>query len=194
MADSFVSLDIDFFNPLNHTSLRPYLDQLTALCRARRIPLSAVMNHQQMLGLVNESPADRLVNLDTHSDLGDTSADMLTCGSWVAYVKWRKQGSYQWLHAGHASAGECNGEFPIFGANGRGHYDLTDWAHVSHRRLLRPPKVEVLLKQAVAVAVCSSPMYSYDGLEDHFVAWRKQHGVPYRKGRRDETYGRQESP
>lgn len=194
MGNAFVSIDIDFWNPLNHTSLRPYLDQLTALCRGRYcIPLSAVTNHQQMLPLVNASGATRLVNLDTHSDLADPTAAELSCGTWVGYCKARQVGHYHWIHADTHEKGECNGEWPIFRPRGVDH-DLTDWELVTHERVRRAPALDKLLNGAVAVCVCSSPSYSYDGLLDQFTAWRKEHAIPYRKGRLDEHFGRKATP
>ncbi len=192
---TFVSIDIDFWNPLNHTSLRPYLDQLAALCRGRHyIPIRAVTNHQQMLPLVNESGATRLVNLDTHSDLTDPhGTEELSCGTWVAFVKQRRQAEYHWIHASPVSDGECNGDWPIFRPRGVNH-DLTDWGLVTHEKVRRAPNLETLLCDASMVCVCSSPSYAYDGLLDQFDAWRREHDIPYRKGRLNEHFGRKASP
>ncbi len=191
---TFVSIDIDFWNPLNHTSLRPYLDQLVTLCRGRHfIPIRAVTNHQQMLPLVNESGATKLVNLDTHSDLADTTANELSCGTWVSFCKLRHTSHYHWIHADTHYKGECNGEWPIFKARGLDE-DLTDWDLVTHQRVRRAPNLETLLCDAAIVCVCSSPSYSYDGLLEQFDAWRKEHDIPYRKGRRDEHFGRKATP
>ncbi len=193
---TFVSIDVDFWNPLNHTSLRPYLDQLVALCRGRHfIPIRAVTNHQQMLPLVNESGATKLVNLDTHSDLSDPHVtDEFNCGTWCSFVANRRESHYHWIHADSVQKGECNGDLePIFRPRGVNH-DLTDWGHVTHERVRRAPNLDTLLCDASIVCVCSSPSYSYDGLLDQFHAWRKEHDIPYRKGRLDEHFGRKATP
>lgn len=195
MSQAFVSLDIDFFNPLNHSSLRPYLDQLVALCRGRHfIPIRAVMNHQQMLPLLNQSRATKVVNVDTHSDLSDpTVTEELNCGTWLTYYVHRRDSHYHWIHADDTRIGDCNGDDPIFRSNGADQC-LTDWALVTHEKVRRPPNLHTLLCDASMVCVCSSPMYADDELIEQFNDWRKAHDIPYRKGRKDEWYGRKATP
>lgn len=193
MGLSFVSLDCDFFNPLNHSSLRPYLDQLVALCRGRHfIPIRAVTNHQQMLPLLNASGATKLVNMDTHSDLADEPME-LNCGTWVSFFKGRRDSHYHWIHADGIWAGECNGDDPIFRRRGVNH-DMTDWGLVTHQKVRRAPNLETLLCDACMVCVCSSPSYACSELQAQFHAWRKEHGIHYTKGRKNERYGRKATP
>lgn len=193
MGQKFVSLDLDFWNPLNHSSLRPYLDQLVDLCHGRHfIPIRAVTNHQQMLPLVNASQATRLVNLDTHSDLA-SDPEELNCGTWCSYVAQRRDAQYHWIHASAAWEGECNGDDPIFHRTGVNH-ELTDWGLVTHQKVRRAPNLDTLLCDACMVCVCSSPQYAEAGLEEQFHAWRQEHAIPYRKGRRDESFGRKATP
>jgi hypothetical protein len=66
---TYLSIDIDFWNNLE--AAERVLTKL--LLRRGDIPTIAVMNHQQLLPMVNESNADVLVNIDEHSDLCDTS-------------------------------------------------------------------------------------------------------------------------
>ena len=190
---TFLSIDCDFWNHLRRSSMRGYLNELALNCRAFGLPLHAVMNHQQMLPLVDASGADTLINLDTHSDLADSLADMLNCGTWVSFCRQRHHGRYHWVHAGPLHEGECNPNDPIWSRR-RPRTELTDWAEIIREKVSAPPPLSTLLHDTVAVAVCSSPMYAHEDLIDQFTAWRKDWGIPYKKGRTDEHYGRRATP
>lgn len=121
---NFLSLDIDFFNLSNHkplgqkpkifeskAALLATLERITDLAKKTNIPLHAVTNHQQMLGAVNNSQAERLVNIDFHSDLCcvDSNLHEINCGTWINYITWRSEGKYLWIHSGTAEEGDCGG-------------------------------------------------------------------------------------
>lgn len=197
---TFLSIDIDYWNNIEHslnkdnplqpkvTALTDFLQELTDKARERNIPISAVMNHQQMLPKVNRSEARTVINIDTHSDFVDTTVTELNCGTWLAYVHWRHEGNYFWIHASSADEGECNGDAIIFSDRGptRG---LSDWFTYDHQRR-ETPIVDELLKECIEICVCSSPAYSYDELIRVFHVWRKKNNISYQKGLCDEQHGR----
>jgi hypothetical protein len=82
---------------------------------------------------------------------------------------------------------------PIWGRR-RPRPHLTDWADLVREQVKAAPRLSTLLHDAVAVAVCSSPMYAHEDLIDQFTAWRKDWGIPYKKGRADEHYSRRATP
>ena len=195
MPDTFLSIDLDFFNPFcdgeyadsrRHVWLaRRYLDSVARQCRKRGIPLSAVMNHQQMLRHVDQSGATRLINLDTHSDLVSRDVSSFHCGSWTSFVKRRRESTYHWIHAGLVYEGECSSH-PIFAGARRPRHTMTDWKRVIRTKVSRMPRISTLLKGVVHASVVLSPAYSYSELEPVFRRWVKKWEVPYTKGVRRE--------
>lgn len=192
---SYLSIDLDFWNGIgfnddNHVAWT-YLDEIASICRAKRIPIIAVMNHQQLLGPVNKSGADTLINIDRHSDLTDpTETDILECGSWATFVAFRKTGHYRWIQSGHVSSGECNGDHPIFRANGKHNLSRTDWESIQRIGTDTPPPPKKIMKNVVSVGVVLSPSFCDRELEPIFHQWRRDWKIPYRKGTRNEWAAR----
>lgn len=88
----FLSIDIDFWR-LNV----PARECLTTLFkRCRDIPLLAVTSHEQLLGVVDRSGANHLVNVDEHDDLVNLKKEV-TDGNWVGHVSWKGSGTYTWV-------------------------------------------------------------------------------------------------
>lgn len=108
---TYLSVDIDFFAPPYYASdeeVLTFLDLLRDVAAKKNVPIHAMMNHNQMLKYVDCSSARRLINLDAHSDLADKDVDERNIGTWISYVKWRKEGEYFWLRNAHDPwAGEC---------------------------------------------------------------------------------------
>jgi len=199
--DTFLSIDIDYWNHLPYPNcvggMVRYLNELAHLCKEQRIKLTCVMNHQQMLPKVNASKARKLVNLDTHSDMADPSVECLDCGSWVGFVSWRREGHFHWIHAEAMDIGECSGNVrgvPMFRAPGPAYSSNTDWEKITHARKLAPPNLNQLLPTVREVCVCSSPDFAEKDLYRMFMVWKKEHNIPYTKGRRDEGYGCEQTP
>ena len=190
---SFLSIDIDFWNSRDcyeettADKVFNYLDRLCSKLKKRRVPMTAVMNHQQMLRLVNDSKARRLINVDQHSDLADQEVAILNCGTWVSYVRWRRQGGhYLWLHRHPADHGDCNPEYPIF-EDGITRKSLSDWGLICHRQVNNPPTFNWLEdKSIVDFSLVLSPAFCERDLEPVFREIVKLHNLPYLKGTRNE--------
>lgn len=188
----YLSIDIDYWlNRANSERIASsYLDKVALSCAAHSVPLRAVMNHHQMLPLVDASGADTLVNIDMHSDLADSTVRDLNCGTFVSYVSWRRTGHYHWIQGDVIRDGECNPNDPIWSRNGRHNVGITDWASLQRTFTQTAPDPLTLIgvrsPRCVGVGVCLSPSYCGWDLEQVFHAWRKRWNVPYRKGRRDE--------
>ena len=191
---TYLSVDLDFFNPWDH-----YLEEVETMlvliirqARKRNIPLLAVMNHQQLLPVVNASRARRLVNVDEHSDVTEGDISELDCGSWVSYVRWRAQGHYHWVrNCCSTSRGNCNGELS-WGED-------TEWRKVTSvnradHAHVGPDYVTSPRHRCVGVGLCMSPSFSTAGLQDLFRRIVAEEGVPYKKGRRQEKYSRKIKP
>jgi hypothetical protein len=201
-ADIFLSIDIDYWNPLHDRLLcgadnavdvlEKYLDDITCLARTSNIPLSAVMNHQQMLKKVDASPARQLYNIDSHSDLADANVADFNCGTWVSYVRWRHEGSYFWIRDVYADGGDCNGGVTIFSEDSV-RDELTDWQNISST-WTEAPKPKKIIKQCAEICVCMSPFYCTQKFIPVFHAWRKKHNVPYMKGLVNESHSRKALP
>ena len=109
MPRTYISIDIDFWGPRwGVKETREDLRDTLKTALGRRIPVIAVMNHQQLLREVNGSQASRLINVDEHSDLAPADCDELNCGTWVSYVRWRRGGEYLWIRNTRELSGSCN--------------------------------------------------------------------------------------
>lgn len=191
---TFVSIDIDFWNGLSPEHLERKLSRIVQKVMRQNIPITAVMNHQQMIHTVNRSGALQLKNVDLHSDLTDTTVNYFECGSWVAYVEWRKKGKYIWYHRHRVSDGECNGFNPIFSSHSI-KKELTDWGKLSRRRVYQLPSFNSLFENCVGVSLCLSPEYSDYNFKPIFMKIVKKFKIPYKRGRLDESsYGIKRKP
>ena len=202
---TFLSIDIDFWNELGrYGGVEASLESLNLVykqCRTNSIPLSAVANHNQMLSLVNKSKTNQLINIDYHSDLATNDVDILTCGTWVSYVKQRKQSKYKWLHLNRAYDGDCNGREPIFEGVmttrkqfRRGEVDWFECVHaeiqgstVNFKKLFDRERVS-------QVCICESPSYTNDDIYEAFIEWRKVKDIPYTRGLKFDSYEKTITP
>jgi hypothetical protein len=188
---TYLSIDIDFWyhRPKGAVTAALYLDEVAQLCQDQSIILRAVMNHHQMLPLVDSSGATTLVNLDLHSDLADSDVGDFNCGTWASYCKARKHGHYHWIQGDAIDEGECNHPAPIWSRNGRHKAYLTDWGSIQRTYTKTAPSPSTLVNhECVGVGVCLSPCYCGYHLGRVFHDWRKRWAIPYRKGRANE-YG-----
>lgn len=181
----FLSLDIDFFNPLSihHRERRitRFLNKLRCLA-----PISAVMNHHQMLDKVNNFAGNTLFNLDSHSDLADKDVQDFNCGTWISYVKWRRKGKYIWGHnLGNPCDGCCNGgDKFIFGYHGV-NKGLSDWNKLKTKRF---DNLSFRLPAGIKeICICISPSYSDNDLIKIAKDWLRNNNIPFLRGRRNDN-------
>ena len=198
---TYLSLDLDFFNavsnevyPVFMSTVEHHLEEISKFIKSRGTPCVAVMNHQQMLRFVDDSGCDTLLNVDTHSDLAEANVDEFSCGTWVSYVKWRREGRYIWRHGYTAFRGDCSGNVNLFGprpARERG--VLSGWKNVAHVRTRNMPE---LTEDIQSIGICLSPSYVDFPEETGEVlrGWAKKNNVPYVKGRIDEHFGVRRKP
>jgi len=186
---TFLSIDMDFWNDWTRVgSIHNYLDRLCFDIKKSGIFMTAVMNHQQMLSLVNESKARRLINIDQHSDLVDTKVDRLNCGTWVSYVKWRSEGKYLWFHKHAEHQGDCNQMPPIFTSRSV-RRKITDWGYIGHKKVKTTPSRRYLMNKDITdFSLVLSPAFVDEELEPVFRDIVKGYKIPYRKGWRAEDH------
>ena len=183
---TYLSIDIDFWNWQVKSTAERDLDRLFWLASKLQIPTIAVMNHQQLTGYVTESKARKLVNIDTHSDLGDRWVSRYNCGSWVSYVPWRTEGEYKWIHRHSLKDGECNFPTSIFMPGTKAKKSLIEWKEASHNQVEAMPSPSKLLRNCSNIGFVLSPSYCDDGLEDVFRYIVGKYKLQYAKGVRDE--------
>ena len=142
-----------------------------------KVPVIAVMNHQQMLSSVNDSGASRLINIDEHSDLADRNVDRLECGTWISYVNWRRQGTYIWIRPKIHYYGSCNGnDWGLWNQGTDG--DRSESRYIDSKNL----RVTTYLYDCVGVGLCMSPAYAIADVANVFRDIVKKYGIPYREG------------
>jgi hypothetical protein len=181
---TYLSVDIDFwFNPIEAR------EQLILLMRhLGKRPITAVMNHQQMLPAVNNSGATTLINIDEHSDICERDVDCLNCGTWVSYVKWRQYGEYIWIRPDAGFQNACSADPYIWNKD-------TDWKsalsyHIPRRKL----NIVSYLHNCVGVGLCMSPAYTTTDMTEVFREIVGKYNIPYKKGRLNEEYSRKARP
>jgi hypothetical protein len=183
---TYLSIDIDYWHSFGPKTL----DQLKRVMQKgkdRGIPIIAVMNHQQMLREVNESNADKLINIDEHSDLTESAVKELTCGSWVSYVRWRRSAEYLWVRNRSDYNGSCNWNLRGFRrCSKRGWCIGSDWGIVNTENPGRGLDLMKYTQWCVGIGLCLSPDWCSEQGEEVFYDLVNEFGIPYRKGRRNE--------
>jgi hypothetical protein len=172
-------MDVDYWS--NPNVAEKSLTSLLKAATKKRIPMLAVMNHQQLLSDVNDSGAQRLVNVDEHSDLVDADCEDLNCGTWVSYVRWRRQGKYLWLrNRDRLTIGNCNRGKPRWNSG-------SDWGKTETRYPGKSLRLLPLLRDCVGVGLCLSPEFSNEKIHVVFRELIDQFRIPYKKGRISES-------
>ena len=205
MPTAYLSIDSDFwmspkkaFNALHGFYIALYKGKLKSLRGAWpwfNFPVVAVQNHQQMLRHANNHPADILINIDQHSGVAaENEIKELNCGTWISFVKWRKQADYLWVRSGPVWRGNCNGN------NVDGYENRWNQGHGWRKAtsILRSEKLDLcnLVKDytLTGVGLCMSPDYIDREIEGVFRKIVKLFEIPYTKGRRNEDYARKIRP
>lgn len=189
---TYLSVDVDFFNGRSDEILEEYLKNLLKYSKDNDVPLVAVTNHQQLLGFVNKSEARKLVNIDEHSDLTDNSYHVLECGTWVSFVKWRKEGVYRWIYSGsYPSRGDCNGDYTIFHSERIIDRGASDWKELGVKTMEgKIPTFSNINGDVVDIGVCLSPSYACNPLHDVFYDWVEDNDILLIEGPKSEGYSR----
>lgn len=178
----YLSIDADYWT--NAAKAEQALLAVVNRAANRKVPIVAVMNHQQLLPFVNASSARKLINVDEHSDLASCDIERLECGSWVSYVRWRRNGEYLWIRNCKAlHVGNCNGNGLTWKAG-------NDWGKTSSRYQPLLPIASLVDRNCVGVGLCMSPDYANPFVQDAFMRVVRSNAIQWRKGRRNENYGR----
>lgn len=171
----YLSIDIDYWTD---STIPKFVWELGKFLidRPRDIPITAVMNHQQLLWNVNRTHVQRLVNLDFHSDLVGCGTSNLHCGSWVSFVQWRKWGEYIWVRPKEdPSMGACS-------RSGAWH-KYTDWKKATS--VTRNPErmnLRTLYRNCMGIGLCMSPAFINKEMQMAFTLLVTEHRIPYREG------------
>lgn len=170
----YLSIDIDFWTKDTTAMVNALMDLMN---KRGRVPIIAVMNHQQLLPHVDKSRARHLINVDYHSDLHNISTKELHCGSWVAYVKWRANGKYTWIRP---EKDQSQGRCESLGARWN---SFTDWRQscslIRSVHAFRPSK---LLPNCSGIGLCMSPAFISREMEEFFKELIRLCKIPYEPG------------
>jgi hypothetical protein len=178
---TYLSIDFDYWRTTWPKLGVSTITDVVKRAKKRGIPIIAVMNHQQMLKEVNESYADRLINVDEHADLSGADVEVLNCGTWVSYVRWRRGSEYLWIRNSRStSLGDCNG------SGGRWNFG-TDWYKTTSKYGGKDLRLTPFLRNCVGVGLCMSPEFSTETMQDFFRELVRENGIQYRKGRHEES-------
>jgi hypothetical protein len=182
----YLSIDMDYFGSRNIIA-QNYLSELIVGAKRKRIPINSVMNHQQLLPFVDSCNATCLVNVDEHSDLYNVNIEALSCGSWISYVQWRKNGRYLWIRKDSSTKHHCNYVLPEqWGDNGWKRHRIwntnTDW-NISKSIHISSIKLDQFnLRDCVGIGLSLSPDYTQPALQQLFRELVKEYSLPYKKG------------
>lgn len=101
---AYLSIDLDYWQKEDtDKACRRFFEQVFSL----GLPITVVDSHERMLQAVNKSKANVLYQVDYHSDFsGCESAfqaqreakEKPEDGTWINYVKWRKEGELYWFY------------------------------------------------------------------------------------------------
>ncbi len=142
-----ISIDLDFWGSA------PYVQgvgKFVAKLLNLGLPIYCAVHHHHIIEWVNEHPCDKLINIDTHSDLSDRDPSLiLNEGTWANFVEWAPGATFEWGHP-QGTVGThnfCHGAVNPFETNN------TNWQTVTKKRGLR----NLPWGDISAVAVCVSP-------------------------------------
>lgn len=105
---SYLSIDLDYWMDYRRPkSATEFFKKVFAA----DVPLTVVMDHDELIASVNSKNFEHLINMDRHSDLSETPSQKLTVGNWVNYVDWRTEGAFTWLRPPRSGLeyGRCHG-------------------------------------------------------------------------------------
>ena len=151
--NTFLTIDLDYWSNGDDINSK-YIDDSLCLVPVENRYLCHF--HQNVLPVANSYvDCDKLVNVDTHSDICGNANEILNCGTWVDRVKWRKHAEYHWY-----SPRESDYDWPggLSLCDGQRHDVFGDqdhsWGVAKH--LPGDLYTPALREHVVAVAVCLS--------------------------------------
>ena len=117
MRTSYLTIDVDFWLGAERRASVETLSHLftVLLWALKQDNALAVTHHHQILKHANAFPADRLINIDYHSDVctwaeWEDGLGNLNSGTWGAFIEWRQKAEFLWLRSipDTNSIGNCN--------------------------------------------------------------------------------------
>jgi hypothetical protein len=101
---SYLSIDLDYFFYEGFEikdKFLEFMETLNKLCDSKNIKPSIVKYHHELLPIVDKYSFDNLLHIDFHSDLTDYNKedlyeDNLNEGTWINFVKKRKNIDFIW--------------------------------------------------------------------------------------------------
>jgi hypothetical protein len=165
----FLSIDVDFWRMV--VPARHCLTKLFEACGD--IPVSAVTSHEQMLGHVNVSDANHLINVDEHDDnYWGNLRPGINDGNWVSHVCWRKYSTLTWVSS-----------YPdVQNFNTHEHKKSWDYRSQWARNVLMysDQYIDLIpyLKNCVGIGLCLSPGYAPLLVQETLQKLTEEHGIP----------------
>lgn len=107
MAGIYLSIDIDYWDSPEEATL--FLHKTLEESRKRKIPIKMVFDHHKLLPHINKIDANRIINIDAHSDISENPFSIergtrilprLNCGTWGNYAT--KYKHFEWWGGKHS--------------------------------------------------------------------------------------------
>lgn len=155
-----LTIDIDYFDTLpKNKNKEKEIDKIFSKVLELNNQWHLYQDHHHVLKDINNLDCDYLVNLDTHDDLmaniDITPNEGLGCGNWVAWVNWRRDGTYHWIKPSaicmSRDVGRCDN------VNVWEDPQTSDWEKLKHST---GPKEFFNLDSVEYVGIVASPNYS----------------------------------
>jgi hypothetical protein len=139
MKDAYLSIDLDYWSRHKTTrSANTFFEKVFAIRR----PIIVVSQHHLMLRDINKKNYKLLYNIDFHSDIAEPGL-WLNEGTWVCYVKWRKNATFEWRYPDYQDCfvdgwGLCNSDhMPETKSDPFTYKNLHSWQIVKHSEGVR---------------------------------------------------------
>ena len=146
-------------------------------------------NHEQMLRIVNGYDCTTLINIDEHSDLCEISpSPMLTCGSWVSFVRQKREMHYKWVYPYRSlsSVRGIEGDCSAYGIFPR-QYSRVPRREIGYRSCSSMDSftdvwLSRICSEVVHASFCRSPAYTYQHVQFAFLDIARKNGFKVMRG------------
>jgi hypothetical protein len=187
---NYLTVDMDYWNIGSKERAKNQMVAMLDKAYRLKVPVIAVMNHQQLLNEVNNAGLKgvrHLINVDEHSDVSGVPLNSLNCGTWVSYVKWRQFGQYTWYrNSRDFRSGNCN-------ISSRWNENV-EWEIVESVYQRNLNVVSLLTKNCVELGICLSPTFTFPFGKKLFKDLVRDYNIVYKKGRWNEWFERKVQP